>query len=157
MQSKAVATQQLMEAMTITTSKVGIIKGFRSGLEERISRQITEAGLQCIYETDKIKYLWPKRQSTYTPDFKLPKEGGFFYVETKGRFTVSDRQKHLLIKEQCPDIEIRFVFSNQNQKLYRGSKTTYAQWCEKHGFMFAHKTIPDDWLICKGDLADVTE
>ena len=134
-----------------TTSKqVGIIKGFRSGLEERVSRQIEDAGLQCIYEADKIKYHWPKRQSTYTPDFRLPKEGGFFYVETKGRFTVSDRQKHLLIKEQCPDIEIRFVFSNANAKPYRGSKTSYAQWCEKHGFMYASKTIPDDWLICRG-------
>ena len=156
MLKKAVSTLEL-EEMTTTTSNIGIIKGFRSGLEERISRQITEAGLQCIYEADKIKYLWPQRQSTYTPDFKLPKEGGFFYVETKGRFTVSDRQKHLLIQEQCPDIEIRFVFSNANAKLYRGSKTTYAQWCDKHGFMYAHKSIPDDWLQCKGEFADVTE
>ena len=67
-------------------------------------------------------------------------------METKGRFTVSDRQKHLLIKEQQPELDIRFVFSNQNAKLYKGSKTTYAQWCEKNGFQYAHKTIPDDWL-----------
>lgn len=146
-----------MEAMTTTTSKdVGIIKGFRSGLEERISSQIEQAGLQVIYEADKIKYLWPQRQSTYCPDFKLPKQGGFFYVETKGRFTVKDRQKHLLIKEQCPDIEIRFVFSNANAKLYRGSKTSYAQWCDKHGFTYAHKTIPDDWLT-EGESKDEPE
>lgn len=148
---------RMMEIMpTATTSNIGIIKGFRSGLEERLSRQITEAGLQCEYETDKIKYLWPQRQSTYTPDFKLPKEGGFFYVESKGRFTVRDRQKHLLIKEQCPDIEIRFVFSNAQAKLFKGSKTTYAQWCEKHGFMYATKTIPDEWLE-QGAKCNVTE
>ncbi len=144
-------------AKATTSRKVGIIKGFRSGLEERISRQITEAGLQCIYEADKIEYHWPKRQSTYCPDFKLPKDGGFFYVETKGRFTVADRQKHLLIKQQCPDIEIRFVFSNANAKLYKGSKTSYAQWCEKHGFQYAHKTIPDDWLQCEGDKGNEPE
>lgn len=115
-------------------------------MEERISRQIAEAGLPIIFEQDKIQYLWPERQSTYTPDFRCPKADGHFYIETKGRFTVSDRQKHLLIKQQQPDIDIRFVFSNQNQKLYRGSKTTYAQWCDKHGFRYAHKTIPDEWL-----------
>ena len=148
---------RMMEIMpTATTSNIGIIKGFRSGLEERLSRQITEAGLQCEYETDKIQYLWPQRQSTYTPDFKLPKEGGFFYVESKGRFTVRDRQKHLLIKEQCPDIEIRFVFSNAQAKLFKGSKTTYAQWCEKHGFMYSTKTIPDEWLE-QGAKCNVTE
>ena len=98
------------------------------------------------YETDKIQYIWPERTSSYCPDFKLPKPGGFFYVETKGRWTVDDRQKHLLVKEQHPDIDIRFVFSNQNAKLYKGSPTTYAQWCDKFGFRYANKTIPKDWL-----------
>lgn len=111
-----------------------------------MSAQITDAGLKLEYETDKIKYVWPERTASYTPDFKLPKEGGFFYVETKGRWTVDDRQKHLLIKEQHPDIDIRFVFSNQNAKLYKGSPTTYAQWCEKFGFAYANKTIPKEWL-----------
>jgi len=38
------------------------------------------------------------------------------------------------------------VFSNQNAKLYKGSPTTYGQWCEKHGFAYANKTIPEEWL-----------
>ena len=49
-----------------------------------MSRQIEDAGLSVEYETDQITYTWPERQATYTPDFKLPKQGGFFYVETKG-------------------------------------------------------------------------
>jgi len=135
----------LVRLATISNRNVGLIKGFRSGLEEKIARQIEEAGHTVQYESDKVAYCWPSRKSTYTPDFFL----NGFYIETKGRFTVADRQKHLLVKEQCPDIQIRFVFSNQNQKLYRGSPTTYAQWCEKHGFMYAHKTIPDAWLTEK--------
>ena len=115
-------------------------------MEEKCAKQIEAAGLTVHFESDKLAYYWPQRQSTYTPDFRLPKEGGFFYVESKGRFTVADRQKHLLIKEQHPDIEIRFVFSNANSKLYKGSKTSYAQWCEKHGFTYANKCIPDSWL-----------
>lgn len=122
-------------------------RGYRSGLEDAVSRQIEDAGLEVCYEQEKIDYVWPERSSTYTPDFRLGEGDNTFFVETKGRFTVEDRQKHLLIREQHGDAyDIRFVFSNQNAKLYKGSPTTYGQWCEKHGFAYANKTIPDEWL-----------
>jgi hypothetical protein len=129
------------------TSKRAYLRGYRSGLEINIAEQLKKAGREVIYEKEKISYEWPPRGSKYTPDFKIPtQDGGFFYVESKGLFSPKDRQKHLLIKTQYPDIDIRFVFSNQNQKLYKGSKTTYAAWCEKHGFTFANRAIPDCWL-----------
>lgn len=134
--------------MTSRTSSKAYKYGYRSGLEMKIAEQIKAAGVEVLFETERIYYTWPSRDSRYTPDFKIPtKDGGFFYVETKGRFPDAEsRQKHLLLKEQFPHIDIRFVFSNQNQKLYKGSKTTYAQWCEKHGFQYANKTIPKAWL-----------
>jgi len=98
------------------------------------------------YETDKITYTVPERQSTYTPDFRINTSNGEFYIEGKGRWTVDDRHKHLLIREQHPNLDIRFVFSNANAKLYKGSPTTYAQWCDKFGFRYANKTIPPEWL-----------
>jgi hypothetical protein len=124
-----------------------ISRGYRSGLEDKIAKQIKDAGYDVIYEQEKITYTQPARQAKYTPDFKLPKRGGFFYVETKGRWLTADRHKHLLIKQQFPDIDIRFVFSSQNSKLYKGSKTTYAMYCERHGFKYAHRVIPDSWLL----------
>lgn len=134
----------------ITISKArqhAIAKGYRSGLEEKVSRQIEDAGLPVEYETEKVSYTWPERQSTYTPDFKLPaKNGGFFYVETKGIWTVEDRQKWHLLHEQHPSISFRLVFSNQNARLYKGSPTSYADYCEKHGFTYANKVIPQEWL-----------
>ena len=138
--------QQIRKQQIASRKQHGIQNGYRSGLEDKIAKQITEAGLECCYETDKITYTVPERSAKYTPDFKLPKKGGFFYVETKGIWSVADRQKHLLIKQQHPEIDIRFVFSNCNNKLYKGSKSTYASYCEKHGFVFAHKTIPNEWL-----------
>ena len=39
------------------------------GLEDKLSEQISDAGLDVNYETDKITYTVPERQSTYTPDF----------------------------------------------------------------------------------------
>lgn len=124
--------------------------GYRSGLEVTLAQQIEEAGLPVKYETEKINFVWPQRSAVYTPDFLMETpDGASFFIEGKGIWTVEDRHKHLLIKEQCPDVEVRFVFSNAKARLYKGSPTTYGQWCEEHGFQYAHKTIPEEWL--KGD------
>lgn len=140
------ATKSQVGTHTISNKFHGLMHGFRSGLEEKCAEQIRKAGLTVHYEEEKLDYDWPKRKSKYCPDFKISTKNGSFFIESKGRFTVSDRQKHLLIKEQHPDIQIRFVFSNANAKLYRGSPTSYAEWAEKHGFLYAHKRIPDEWL-----------
>ena len=150
--------QKQLGAGTISKARRhAIAKGYRSGLEEKVSRQIEDAGLPVQYETEKVSYTWPERQSTYTPDFKLPaKNGGFFYVETKGIWTVEERQKWHLVHEQHPDIDFRLVFSNQNARLYKGSPTTYAAYCDKHGFTYANKVIPQEWLD-EGKESNVTE
>ena len=125
----------------------GIQYGYRSGLEVSLSRQIEEAGLAVSYEQDKVKYVVPERTASYTPDFKIVRlDGTHFFIEGKGIWDVQSRHKHLLIQEQWPDIDIRFVFSNQNARLYKGSPTTYAQFCDKHGFKYANRVIPDEWL-----------
>lgn len=121
--------------------KAGLKYGYRSGLEDRVSCQFTDRGLDPRYEQDIIMYQKPV--SKYHPDFKLPNG---VYVETKGRFVASDRTKHLLIREQHPEIEIRFVFTNPNAKLSKVSKTTYAQWCDKYGFTYAKGLIPEGWF-----------
>ena len=128
---------------TKTTSDPGIVHGFRSGLESQIAAELRSKGIDPKYETRKIKYTKPARSSTYTADFELPNG---IIVETKGRFVTADRQKHLLIKEQHPDLDIRFVFTNPNARISKTSKTTYAMWCEKHGFKYAKGSIPDEWL-----------
>jgi hypothetical protein len=126
----------------MATTRQAIKHGYRSGLEERVSRELEEAGVKYEYETQKIKYR-VEEDRTYTPDFILPNG---IIVETKGRFTVADRKKHLLIQKQYPKHDIRFVFQNSRAKLYKGAKTTYAQWCDKHGFLYADKSIPEEWL-----------
>lgn len=116
---------------------------YRSGLEEGIAKQILKAGIQTEYESYQIKYVIPASGHVYTPDFILPNG---IIVESKGLFEPADRQKHLLIKAQYPQLDIRFVFSNPNQKLYKGSPTSYAMWCQKMGFLFAKKFIPAEWF-----------
>ena len=128
---------------TMSKRAVALKHGFRSGLEEDVAKMLTEAGIPFTYEETKIKYIKPASEHQYTPDFVL--DNGII-VETKGRFLIADRKKHMLIKRQQPHLDIRFVFSYSKQKLNKGSYTTYAQWCVKNGFMYADKTIPEDWL-----------
>lgn len=85
-----------------------------------------------------------KRPATYRPDFLLLANG--ILIESKGYFLAEDRTKHLLVKEQHPSLDIRFVFSRARNPLRKGSRTTYAAWAEKHGFRWAEGDIPLDWI-----------
>jgi len=118
--------------------------GFKSGLEENISNQIASKGIEVKYESEKISYTIPASQHTYNPDFRLPNG---IIVETKGRFVAADRKKHQLVKEQHPELDIRFVFSNSKNKISKNSKTTYGMWSEKNGYKYADKEIPEEWFL----------
>ena len=122
----------------------GMVEGYRSGLESSVGEQLAAAKVRWEYESERIPYIPKKR--TYTPDFIIKGEVSKMNIETKGRFLGSDRAKHLLIKEQYPQLDIRFVFTNPNQKLYKGAETTYGEWCEKHGFIFSKRSIPESWI-----------
>lgn len=123
-----------------------ISEGYRSGLEEATAEYLTSKGVGYKYEELVIGYTMPEKTHKYTPDFELPNG---IIIETKGRFLTSDRQKHIRIKKQHPSYDIRFVFSNSKAKLSKVSKTTYGQWCEKNGFKYADKVIPQEWLMEK--------
>lgn len=116
---------------------------FRSGLEEKMANIIAAAGLPVYFEAYRIPWTQPAKARHYTPDLTLPNG---IIIETKGLFQTDDRQKHVTIKAQHPDLDIRFVFSNANAHIAKNSKTTYASWANDKGFKWAHKTIPPEWL-----------
>jgi len=121
-------------------------RAYRSGLEDQIATFLKANQKELRYE--KLKIEWEDlRYRTYTPDFEL--DNGII-IETKGMFDNEDRRKHIAIKEQHPELDIRFVFSNANAKLYKGAKSRYCDWCDKHGFKWAHRVIPKEWLTEKG-------
>lgn len=120
--------------------------GKRSDLEVQVASQLDKAGVKYEYEKTKIEFVKPSKARKYTPDFVL---ANGVIIEAKGLFDTADRQKHLLVKEQHPHLDIRFVFSNPNQRISKQSKTTYAMWCEKNGFLFAKGFIPERWLGCQ--------
>jgi len=137
----------------LSKRQVGLKLGFRSGLESDTAADLKTTGVDFTYEETKVEYEKPARTSKYTPDFVITtKPDGStrvkpLVIETKGRFLVADRQKHLLIQRQHPSLDIRFVFNNPKAKISKSSKTTYASWCEKHGFLYAKGPgVPRAWL-----------
>ena len=113
---------------------------YRSGFEQTLANQLQRSGVAFEYETVKLEY---QKIATYTPDFILPNG---IIIEAKGVWTVEDRTKHLLVRQQHPHLDIRLVFMNAFNKIRKGSNTTYARWCEKKNIIYANKTIPKSWL-----------
>lgn len=120
----------------------GLKHGFRSGLEHAIAKDMQSRGVPVIYETTRFAYVVPEKRHFYTPDFWLPNG---IILEAKGIFDATDRAKHLLVKAQYPDLDIRFIFTRSKAPIGPGSKTTLAMWCERFGYKYADKTIPPDW------------
>ncbi len=126
--------------------RMAIKYGYRSGLEHQLSLYLDEHKVKYDYENIKIEWE-DLAYRTYTPDFIL--YNGII-IETKGRFLAADRRKHVAIKKQHPKLDIRFVFTNSRAKLSKGAKSSYADWCIKHGFRYYDRIIPEDWLKEKG-------
>ena len=119
---------------------------YRSGLEKQTALVLSECQKKVRYELLKIEWE-DLRYRTYTPDFQL--DNGIF-IETKGIFDSEDRRKHVEVRRQHPELDIRFVFSNAKAKLYKGAKSRYCDWCEKNNFLYSHRLIPQGWLTEPG-------
>lgn len=102
-------------------------KKYRSKFEQRLADRLLKLGF--IYEPMKIDYTIPESKHKYTPDFVR----GKLIYELKGRWTAQDRKKMKLLVEQHPEFEIIMVFQNPTIKINKGSKTSYADYCDKNG------------------------
>ncbi len=131
-----------------TPMQVGLKYGFRSGLEESMAKQLDSLGIDYKYEDYHFPYTKPESKHKYTPDFFIcgPDNVIKMIIETKGRFMPDDRKKLLLIKEQYPELDLRLIFSNSRAKIRKGSKTSYGDWCDKNGFLYADKVMPAEWV-----------
>lgn len=114
---------------------------FRSQLEVKVADLLSNLGVSYDYESTVVPY---EIQFNYTPDFLLP--NGVF-LETKGYWDADDRRKMLAVKKCNPELDIRMVFQSPFNPISKKSKTTYAEWCEKHDIPWcSFTTIPIDWL-----------
>lgn len=117
----------------------------RSTFESTVVTDLEGRGITYEYEPHALPYV---TERTYIPDLLV----GNIYVELKGYFRSESQRKMRRVKEQHPDVDIRFVFQKANspiqgaKKRKDGSKMTCAEWADKYGFVWAEGTIPEDWL-----------
>lgn len=131
------------------SKKVTTSHKFRSKFENTVYDTLCEQKLSPDYETVKVKYTQPAKDKTYTPDFILPKlDGTNMYLESKGYWPASDREKMKWVKQDNPNLDIRIIFMNPNAKISKKSKTTYAMVADKLGFMWCtiNQGLPTQWL-----------
>lgn len=103
----------------------------RSKLEERFETILQEFGVTYEYEVTKIPYTIPESYHVYTVDWTVLNGK---LIETKGYLSDhAERRKYVLLKEQHPELDLRFVFDNGN-KLCGGTKQTHGAWATKQGF-----------------------
>ena len=115
---------------------------YKSGLEEQVAKLLEGLGVSYEYESCKIPYTI---QHNYHPDFILPNH---VHLEAKGYWSAPDRRKIAAVKKDNPELDLRMVFQAPFNKISKGSKTTYAIWCEKHDIPWtSFHNIPLDWLI----------
>lgn len=129
-------------ASRATATARGLQHGYRSGLEKKNADHLERIGTPVLFEVFKVPYIIPASRHSYTVDFELPNG---VLVETKGRWLTADRAKHLFVRTQYPELDIRLVFDNPKSTIGPGSSTTVAQWADKHGFRWAVKLIPEEW------------
>jgi Phage endonuclease I len=58
------------------------------------------------------------------------------HLEAKGKFDYVERRKLLAVLATNPGTVVHMVFM-RNQKLGKGSKMTYGEWCDKHGIKWS--------------------
>lgn len=121
-------------------NKHTLTAGMDSKSEERVAAHLEGLGIEILREPVRVPFVESRH---YLPDFQLPNG---IYIEVKGLFLPEDRTKHLLVREQNPDLDVRFVFDNSKKTLSPSSKTSYAAWCEKKGFLYADKYVPESWV-----------
>ena len=147
---------------------------FKSELEAKTAKQLNDDCVTYIYEGFRLNYTKPETDHYYKADFPVKKSAAllselekidllpedyryldYVFLECKGGpnprqhnpgLDVATRKKMLLVKDQHPGIDIRFVFENPDLKLRKGSKRTYASWAEEHGFKWCGPKIPKEWF-----------
>jgi hypothetical protein len=107
----------------------------RNKFEDAISGELAASGVTFQYEGYQVPYILAGH---YTPDFTVSTSNGKIIIETKGLFRPEDKRKLIAVKKCNPKLDIRLLF-------YANVKSN-TKWCKKHGFKYAIKHVPKEWL-----------
>lgn len=138
---------------------------YRSAFEKKVAASLEKLGVKFTYEALSLEYdvRLPRscycmncrsggaimQTRLYLVDFTFPKKGKMVIIESKGRFTASDRKKMLsIIKRYGDRYDIKLLFQRDNY-LTKKHGQRYSQWCEKNGVDYSISPsgdVPKDWI-----------
>jgi len=135
------AARQMSKIAKVYAAKCGM----KSMGEVRCAADMQKQKIAFGYETKTLPYQYKPQK--YTPDFELyGAKGKRIYIEYKGKLDKTTRKKLLTVKGCNPDLTLHLVFEKAKNKIYKGSKTTYAMWAEQHNFEWSEHFIKKEWL-----------
>jgi hypothetical protein len=107
---------------------------------------LDKRGVAYEYEPCKFPYVVERG---YVPDLLI----GNIYIEVKGYFRQDAQRKMRSMKQQHPDLDIRFLFQKASSTVQGakrrkdGTKMTCKEWAVKYGFEWAEGEIPEEWIV----------
>lgn len=114
----------------------------RSREEELVAGALAALPQPFVYESAKLPFSLHR---TYTPDFSA--EG--IHVEVKGWWPPGDRAKLKAVRLANPNDIILVVLIRPELTISKGSKTTYAMWCDKWGIHWVpFSKDPNELRLC---------
>lgn len=112
---------------------------------EGLIKNLLGFGVNIQYEGARIPYVVPNK--VYIPDFILTGPyGKKMYIEAKGWFKPSDRAKMKRVRDQHPELDIRFMFQRATNKLGPHRSWDYVYWCERENFKWCENELPTEWV-----------
>jgi hypothetical protein len=124
------------EQYSLNAKKYAKMAGLRSMLEVRSQAWLEENKVPFSYENEVWDYQYEPQK--YKPDFNVPG----ITIECKGKLTKDVRKKLLAIIRCNPKKKLALVFERPDNKITRGSKTSYGDWAERNGIPFS-AVVPD--------------
>lgn len=118
--------------------------GMKSIGEVRCAADLEKRKVKFVYEDTTVEYQ--HKPQHYTPDFDIIVKGKTLHIEYKGKLDYETRKKLLSVRASNPNMQIAIVFEKANNKIRKGSKTTYGMWAESKGFKWSELTVPKEWL-----------
>ena len=142
------------------TRKKAVKAGFRSGLEQNVSKVLSDNSIAVQYEPFKLEYTTSsntkgvtcsecgcgdiKSVKKYLPDFVV--EGTKIILEPKGEFDFRDRNKQIEVQKQNPEWDIIILFQRPQQKISPKSSYTYGTWATANGLRWYKASDTHGWV-----------
>lgn len=129
----------------------------RSGLEDKVIKDLEDRGVKYEYEPDTFDYQQRVRRGVcgecggkevfqvrrYTPDLRI---GNALYIEIKGKLTSDIRSRMESFLRGHPGFDLRFLFQRDNW-ITKAHKSKYSDWATRLGVKFyVGDSIPKEWV-----------